>query len=115
MHSLSASRGFAPSLNVVISNVPGSPFPLYCGGARLETAYPISVLFEGVALNITVMSYLDHLDFGLIADREMDGDVWLLLEHLQRELATLVATVTDDADTQPAVADGAQAQTSRAG
>ena len=93
MHSLSASRGLAPSLNLVISNVPGSPFPLYCGGARLETAFPISVLFEGVSLNITVMSYLDHLDFGIISDRSTEGDVWVLLEHLHRELATLAETV----------------------
>lgn len=96
MHSLSAVRGLAPSLNVVISNVPGSPFPLYCGGAKLETAYPVSVLFEGVGLNITVMSYQDHLDFGLIADREMEGDVWLLMEHLGRELVALSATVEAD-------------------
>ncbi len=101
MHSLSASRGLAPSLNLVISNVPGSPFPLYCGGARLETAFPISVLFEGVALNITVMSYLDHLDFGVIADRQTEGDVWVLLEHLHRELATLADTVGGTAEAAP--------------
>jgi WS/DGAT/MGAT family acyltransferase len=101
MHSLSAMGNLAPSLNVVISNVPGSPFPLYCCGARLETAYPISVLFEGVSLNITVMSYLDHLDFGLICDRQTEGDVWLLLEHLERELAALAATVVTPAAETP--------------
>lgn len=93
MYALAAAGGLNPSLNVVISNVPGSPFPLYIGGARLDTSYPVSVIYEGVALNITVMSYQDHLDFGLISDREMEGDVWLLLEHLQRELAALAATV----------------------
>ena len=93
LFKVAASGALAPSLNLVISNVPGSPFPLYMGGARLETVYPVSVLFEGVGLNITVMSYLDHLDFGLIADRELEPEVWTLLEHLHRELAALAATV----------------------
>jgi WS/DGAT/MGAT family acyltransferase len=101
LHSLSGSSAFAPSLNVVISNVPGSPFPLYCGGARLETAYPVSVLFEGVALNITVMSYLDHLDFGLVSDRDMEPGVWELMEFLHRELDILAKTVGGTA-TKPA-------------
>ncbi|HEY5335107.1 MAG TPA: wax ester/triacylglycerol synthase family O-acyltransferase [Mycobacteriales bacterium] len=93
LFKVAASGALAPSLNLVISNVPGSPFPLYLGGARLETVYPVSVLFEGVGLNITVMSYLDHLDFGLIADRELEPEVWTLMDHLHRELDALAASV----------------------
>ena len=41
----------------MISNVPGPQFPLYCAGARLEANYPVSVITDGMGLNITVMSY----------------------------------------------------------
>jgi diacylglycerol O-acyltransferase len=69
-----------PPLNLVISNVPGSRRPLFSAGARLEAHYPVSVVVDGVGLNITVMSYLDHLDFGIVADRDQVDDVWQLLD-----------------------------------
>jgi hypothetical protein len=80
-----------PPLNLVISNVPGPREPLYLAGARLEAMYPVSVVVDGVGLNITVMSYLDHLDFGIVADREQVDDAWSLLDGLRRELDGLVA------------------------
>jgi diacylglycerol O-acyltransferase len=54
--------------NVVISNVPGPPMPLYMAGARMLTNYPTSIVVHGVALNITVQSYDQSMDFGLMAD-----------------------------------------------
>jgi WS/DGAT/MGAT family acyltransferase len=80
-----------PPVNVVISNVPGPRTPLFCAGAKLEAHYPVSVVVDGVGLNITVMSYLDHLDFGIVADRDQIDDVWSLmggLTHALDELAT---------------------------
>ena len=67
-----------PPFNVVISNVPGPREPLYCAGAELKTYYPVSAVAEGQGLNITVQSYRDHLDFGLIACRELVPDLWEL-------------------------------------
>jgi hypothetical protein len=54
--------------NVVISNVPGPPVPLYMAGAKMLTNYPTSIVVHGMALNITVQSYDQSLDFGLMAD-----------------------------------------------
>ena len=73
----------------MISNVPGPQFPLYLAGARLEANYPVSVITDGMGLNITVMSYLGHLDFGIVADREQMPDVWSLIDSLREELALL--------------------------
>ena len=64
-----------PPLNLVISNVPGPRIPLYLAGAQLDAHYPVSVVVDGVGLNITVMSYRDHLDFGIVADRDQIDDV----------------------------------------
>jgi ketosteroid isomerase-like protein len=73
-----------PPFNVVISNVPGPRESLYLAGAELQTYYPVSAVAEGQGLNITVQSYRDHLDFGLIACRELVPDVWRF-EALFRE------------------------------
>lgn len=78
----------------MISNVPGAPVPLYCAGARLEHLHPVSVIVDGVGLNVTVMSYLDRLDFGIVADREQTPDVWPLLEALRAELDDFEASLT---------------------
>jgi WS/DGAT/MGAT family acyltransferase len=80
--SLSASRRSHPVWNLVVSNVPGPQFPLYMAGARLEAQYPISVVTDGMGLNITVMSYRGQLNFGIVADREQMPDVWSLIEWL---------------------------------
>jgi diacylglycerol O-acyltransferase len=78
-----------PPVNVVISNVPGPRTPLFCAGAKLDAHYPVSVVVDGVGLNITVMSYLDHLDFGIVADRDQVDDVWSLIDGLSHALDDL--------------------------
>ena len=87
--SLGASRASRPAWNLVISNVPGPQFPLYMAGARLEAHYPISVITDGMGLNITVMSYCGHLDFGIVADRDQMADVWSLIDGLGESLEEL--------------------------
>jgi diacylglycerol O-acyltransferase / wax synthase len=87
--TLAASQRGRPAWNLVVSNVPGPQFPLYLAGARLEANYPVSVVTDGLGLNITVMSYLGHLDFGIVADREQMPDLWSLIDFLREELATL--------------------------
>ena len=56
-----------PLHNLVISNVRGPGAPLYAGGARVTAAYPLGPLMEGAGMNITVVSYADSIDFGVIA------------------------------------------------
>lgn len=69
--------------NVVISNVPGPPVPLYMAGARMLTNYPTSIVVHGIALNITVQSYDQSLDFGLMADAAAMPDVRALAEAIR--------------------------------
>jgi diacylglycerol O-acyltransferase / wax synthase len=80
-----------PNWNLVISNVPGPQIPLYCAGARLLAQYPVSVITDGMGLNITVMSYLGELDFGIVADRDQMPDVWRLIGWLEESLDELRA------------------------
>jgi WS/DGAT/MGAT family acyltransferase len=82
-----------PPVNLVISNIPGPREPLYLAGAALESAFPLSVLVDGVGLNITVLSYQDHIDIGIVADREQIADTWPLMEGITRALDALEAAV----------------------
>ena len=78
-----------PVHNLVISNVPGPPFPLYFGGARLVAMNPLGPIFEGTGINITVLSYLDLMGFGFMADRELVPDVWDLAAGVNEALEEL--------------------------
>src|SRR4051812_7382171 len=78
-----------PPLNLVISNVPGPRESLFCAGARLESMFPVSVVVDGVGLNMTVMSYRDHLDFGIVTDQGQIPDAWPFIDHLHTALAEL--------------------------
>jgi len=75
--------------NLVISNVPGPTVPLYIAGAKILSMYPCSIPFHGQALNITVESYCDRLDFGLIACRRAVPDLAQLADRLAVSLAEL--------------------------
>ena len=76
-------------VNVVISNVPGPREPLYFAGCKLDHYIPVSTISNGVGLNITVHSYEDRLDFGLVADRDLVPDLWDLVDLHVDEIARL--------------------------
>jgi WS/DGAT/MGAT family acyltransferase len=78
-----------PVHNLVISNVPGPPFPLYLAGAELAAVYPMGPVFEGAGLNITVLSYLGSLDFGFNAAGNAVPDVWDLASCVEPALEEL--------------------------
>ncbi|MDQ1537831.1 MAG: diacylglycerol O-acyltransferase / wax synthase [Actinomycetota bacterium] len=81
--------------NVIISNVPGPDVPLYLAGAELQAYYPVSAIFDGQGLNITVMSYRGTMFFGLVACRELVPDLDVLAEYLRAELDEMLAVVAN--------------------
>jgi WS/DGAT/MGAT family acyltransferase len=89
--ALVSSRFVRPPINLIVSNVPASPIGLACHGAALAAHYPLSVVLDGVALNITVVSYQDGLDVGIVGDAKALPDAWNLVEDLRAELAALTA------------------------
>ena len=83
-----------PPANLVVSNVPGPRAPLtMSSGATLRHYYPVSTVVDGQGLNITVQSYCDHLDFGLVSCRELVPDLWDLLDLILEEIELLAAAV----------------------
>ena len=86
-HRVAESR--AQPANVVISNVPGPRDRLMLGDAPLRHYIPVSTVVDGQGLNITVQSYLDTLDIGIVACRELVPDVELLANLHLEELDVL--------------------------
>ncbi|WP_297797601.1 wax ester/triacylglycerol synthase family O-acyltransferase [uncultured Marinobacter sp.] len=84
--------GMAPkwqTFNVVISNVPGPSEDCYWNGARMEGMYPVSIAMDRLALNMTLTSYRDQIEFGLIGCRRTLPSLQRMLDYLEEGLAEL--------------------------
>ncbi len=87
--------------NLVISNVPGPPVPLYFMGAKILGLYPLGPVFHGAGVNITVMSNNGQVHVGIIACRESMPDVDDLVKRFPVELAALKAAVVAQQNPTP--------------
>lgn len=87
---MAADPAMNPVANLVISNVPGPRAPMYCAGSRVLAIYPVSTLADSLGLNITIFSYLDQLNIGLLADPKLVPNLDALGEAIRAELDVLV-------------------------
>jgi hypothetical protein len=92
-HLLGLSGRTRPTFNVTVSNVPGPRERLYWNGAPLEGMYPLSIVTQGQALNITATSVADSLDFGIVACRRSVPSAQRLIDHLEEALVELERSV----------------------
>src|SRR3982075_2597644 len=98
----SLSDVLPPAANITVSNVPGPRQTLYAAGAELLHIFPVSISTHGLALNITVQSYRDQLDFGFIAGANIIPHVQVLCDMLPGEFAALEAAFAPPADLESA-------------
>jgi diacylglycerol O-acyltransferase / wax synthase len=87
----SLSDVLPPTANITVSNVPGPRQTLYAAGAELLHIFPVSISTHGLALNITVQSYRDQLDFGFISGANIIPHVEVLCGLVPEEFAALEA------------------------
>ncbi len=87
------NRRRKPMFNVTVSNVPGPKKRLYMGGARLLSSQPVSLIFQGQALNITIFSYAGDLNFVYTACRRSLPHVQHLVQHAEAALQELEAAL----------------------
>jgi len=78
-----------PPFNVTVSGLRGPDFPLFCAGSRVVAMYPVGPIAEGVGLNVTVLSYLDQLHFGLLACRKLLPELEVLSSAVDDALGEL--------------------------
>jgi WS/DGAT/MGAT family acyltransferase len=87
--------------NLAISNLPGPPVPLYLAGGKITHYWPASIIVHGVALNVTVQSYCESLEFGLVACAEAMPDIKRFVGGLKAAFAEYAALASPSA--QPVV------------
>lgn len=92
---------FPPLFNFTVSNVVLSKQPLYLSGAKLDMIIPLSFLYDGYGLNVTLVGYTDKVALGFLGCRDK-------LQHLQR-----LAVYTGEAFEE--LADAAASSSQRAG
>ena len=79
----------SPPANVTVSSIRGPGVPLFCAGSRVSAVYPVGPIAEGIGLNVTVMSYLDRVHFGLFACRKLVPELAEVAVHMDDALAEL--------------------------
>jgi WS/DGAT/MGAT family acyltransferase len=86
-----AARGLSRRLfNLVVTNVPGPQVPLYAAGGQMLEVFPVVPLARGQGLSIGMTSYDGRVYFGLNADLDSVGDVHVLADLIEQEVADLV-------------------------
>jgi WS/DGAT/MGAT family acyltransferase len=76
-------------MNLVITNIPGPPIPLYLRGARFVRVFPYVEVIDNEGLTIAVVSYEDELHFGITADRDVMPDLGDVAASIEHEFAAL--------------------------
>jgi hypothetical protein len=94
--------------NVVISNVPGPQVPLYLAGAQMLTNYPTSIAVHGLALNVTVQTYNQSLDIGLMACGEALPETAELAAYVEAAFMELQALPVAEVAPEPTPAPAAR-------
>jgi len=77
--------------NLLVSNVPGSPVPLYLAGATVAAIYPLGPVLDDIGLNITILSHDDQINFGLVSCPELMPDIWDLADKIPEALDELIS------------------------
>jgi WS/DGAT/MGAT family acyltransferase len=90
-HLLTGLASKWQSFNVIISNVPGPKEKMYWNGAELIGSYPVSIAMDRLALNMTLNSYGDHIEFGLIGCRRTLPSLQRMLDYLEDGITELEA------------------------
>jgi diacylglycerol O-acyltransferase len=93
LHALGAraARGLSRRMfNLVITNVPGPQVPLYAAGGLMQEVFPVVPLAHGQGLSIGMTSYNGTVFFGFNADRDSVGDVDVLADMTNQQVAELL-------------------------
>jgi diacylglycerol O-acyltransferase len=86
------------SFNLIVTNVPGPQFPLYCQEAQLLEVFPIAFLYDGQQVAVAIFSYLGTLNFGYLVDADGVRDVEIFAGCVEEGLRELVDAAREAAD-----------------
>jgi diacylglycerol O-acyltransferase len=78
-------------MNLVVTNIPGPPVPLFLRGARISRVFPYVEVIDNEGLTIAVVSYDDQLFFGITSDRDVLPDLSDVASAIEQEFEVLAA------------------------
>jgi WS/DGAT/MGAT family acyltransferase len=84
-----ARRTARSAYNLVVTNVPGPPAPVWFAGAKMQQIYPLVPLFSNNALGIALFSYDGGLYWGVVADWDAVPDLHDFVQLLDTEFEAL--------------------------
>jgi WS/DGAT/MGAT family acyltransferase len=87
--ALSRMAASRRAFNLVVTNVPGPPVPIYLAGAKMLGSYPLVPLFENQALGVALFSYDDGLYWGFNADWDVVPDLHEFVLSIEQEFEQL--------------------------
>ncbi|KAA1421701.1 wax ester/triacylglycerol synthase family O-acyltransferase [Nocardioides humilatus] len=103
------ARFHPAAFNAIVSNVPGPRERVKIAGSQLSDVFSVGPLTEGIGLNVTVWSYIDHMNFSLLACPDLLPDVEELAALFPAALAELIGEPEPEELTAPPVAHDATA------
>ncbi|MBL8189847.1 MAG: wax ester/triacylglycerol synthase family O-acyltransferase [Acidobacteria bacterium] len=107
--ALSTANIPIPVMNMISTNVPGPQVPLYAMGHRMTAYYPYVPVGYAVGCGCAIMSYDQHLYFGLTADLKAMPDVERLRDQLYESFYELrTAAGVEEIKPQPVKAKAAK-------
>jgi WS/DGAT/MGAT family acyltransferase len=80
-----------PFFNLIVTNVPGPPVPLYALGAKLLEAFPIVPLAGNQSLGVAALSYEGQLNLGVFSNPTTCPDVEVFCAGVEASLKSLAA------------------------
>ncbi len=80
-----------PLVDLVVTNVPGPPVPLWFGGARMRSTVPVVPLAGNLTVSVAILSYDGVVTFGLFADADSLPDIDELVTGIADELDAFIA------------------------
>ncbi|WP_183093713.1 WS/DGAT/MGAT family O-acyltransferase [Nocardioides stalactiti] len=99
------ARFHPAAFNVIVSNVPGPRERVKIAGSQLSDVFSVGPLTEGIGLNVTVWSYMDHMNFSLLACPDLLPDVEVLAAYVPAALAELLGEPEPGAAAEPVAED----------
>jgi len=92
---LHLSDKIRPLGNLLVSNVPGPSVPLYFGDCKLNSIFPISTIAPGGGLNITLVTYNNEINVGLLCCNNKLTTLEPLIAYITDSLDLLIESIND--------------------
>jgi diacylglycerol O-acyltransferase len=78
-------------INLLMSNLPGPPQPMYFAGAKILEVFQIGVVQGNVAVQVGALSYAGQLNFDIVADAHLVPDLTVFANGMTEDLERLGA------------------------